>query len=80
MERDRLLIVIGCIAFLILSGCGFVYAAAEQIRIGILIDLTGPGADMGAKFRATQELFLQEVGQKAVGRPIKVFIEDSASL
>ena len=81
MKRGQLLVAIGCIALLVLSGSGIVYAAAaaEPIKIGVLLDLTGAGADMGPKFRAAQEVFLKEVGEKAVGRPIKVFIEDSAT-
>jgi branched-chain amino acid transport system substrate-binding protein len=79
MKRYQLLCAVGCIALLILAGSGLVYAAPEPVRVGVLLDLTGAGADMGPKFRAVQELFLKEVGGKIAGRPVQVFMEDDGT-
>ena len=79
MKKDHLLAPIVCIAIMILTGIGVVHAEVEPIRIGVLLDLTGVGADYGPKFRAVQELFLNEVKNMAAGKPIKIFIEDSAT-
>jgi branched-chain amino acid transport system substrate-binding protein len=51
----------------------------EPIRIGILTDNTGFMAEFGPKFRVLQELYLNEIGYKVAGRPIKIFSEDSGS-
>jgi hypothetical protein len=37
-------------------------SAAEPIKIGAVLDFTGPVADLGPKFKAGIELALEEVG------------------
>jgi branched-chain amino acid transport system substrate-binding protein len=58
-------------------------AAAEPaqgpIKIGALLDFTGPVADLGPKFQAGIELALEEVGYKVGGRDIELIVEDSAT-
>ncbi|OGO64016.1 MAG: hypothetical protein A2029_10260, partial [Chloroflexi bacterium RBG_19FT_COMBO_47_9] len=49
------------------------------IKIGALLDFTGPVADLGPKFQAGIELALEEVGYKVAGRSIELIVEDSAT-
>jgi len=49
------------------------------IKIGALLDFTGPVADLGPKFKAGIELALEEVGYKVAGRTVQLIVEDSAT-
>jgi branched-chain amino acid transport system substrate-binding protein len=51
----------------------------EPIKIGALLDFTGPVADLGPKFRAGIELALEEVNYQVAGRKIELVVEDSAT-
>jgi len=51
----------------------------EVIKIGALLDFTGPVADLGPKFQAGIELALEEVGYEVAGHPIELIVEDSAT-
>ncbi len=53
--------------------------AAEPIKIGAILDFTGPVADLGPKFKAGIELALEEAGYKVAGREIKLIVEDGAT-
>jgi branched-chain amino acid transport system substrate-binding protein len=53
--------------------------AAEPIKIGAVLDFTGPVADLGPKFKAGIELALEEAGYKVAGREIKLIVEDGAT-
>jgi len=81
MKKRICLVVSVCIMTVFLGGFLNVYATekAEPIRIGVLTDYTGFIADYGPKFRAVQDMYLEEIGYKVAGRPIKLFIEDSGS-
>jgi len=81
MKKNQLVVfAVGLVVMLIVS-FGFVYAEEnkEPIRIGVLADMTGFGADYGPKWLAVQKLYLQEVGNKIAGRPVKIFLEDSGT-
>ncbi len=54
-------------------------SAAEPIKIGAILDFTGPVADLGPKFKAGIELALEEAGYKVAGREIKLIVEDGAT-
>lgn len=54
-------------------------ATGDTIKIGALLDFTGPVADLGPKFRAGIELALEEANYKVAGRPIQLIVEDSAT-
>jgi len=54
-------------------------SAAEPIKIGAILDFTGPVADLGPKFKAGIELALEEAGYKVAGKEIKLIVEDGAT-
>jgi len=54
-------------------------AKAKPIKIGALLDFTGPVADLGPKFKAGIELALEEAGYEVAGRPVELVVEDSAT-
>lgn len=53
--------------------------AAEPIRIGVLLPMTGVTASGGPPMRQGVELALDAVGGKVAGREIQVIVEDDAS-
>ncbi len=56
-----------------------VAADKGPIKIGALLDFTGPVADLGPKFKAGIELALEEVNYTVAGRKIELVVEDSAT-
>jgi branched-chain amino acid transport system substrate-binding protein len=80
MKKQRyLLLVIAVITFLPFVGTTNTARAAEPIKIGAILDFTGPVADLGPKFKAGIELALEEAGYKVAGRDIKLIVEDGAT-
>jgi branched-chain amino acid transport system substrate-binding protein len=53
--------------------------AADPIKIGIMMELTGPLADYGALAKQAMEMRFEEANYTVAGRPIKVIWEDDAS-
>ena len=51
--------------------------AAEEIRIGSLLPLTGPVAKSGEEMKRGLELFWEQQGNKVAGRPVKVLTADT---
>jgi len=51
----------------------------EPVKIGVIYPITGPLAMTGERMVAAAKYSFEEVGYKAAGREIKVFIEDSGS-
>jgi branched-chain amino acid transport system substrate-binding protein len=51
----------------------------EPIKIGVLMELTGPGSDYGTRGKAMVQMALDEVGGKVGGHPIKVVYADTAT-
>ena len=81
MEKHLIPRLLVCVVVLIFASFGIVQAQGkeEPIRIGVLTDYTGFIADYGPKWRVLQELYLDEIGYKVAGRPIKLFVEDTGS-
>jgi len=77
------------ISTLVLTACGAQPTAAptspptvapkEVIKIGGLLDFTGPVADLGPKFQAGIELALEEVNYTVAGHKIELLVEDTAT-
>ena len=53
--------------------------SADPVKIGAIVDLTGPVAFMGQMIQNGIKLRLDEVGWKAGGRPVQLITEDGAS-
>lgn len=74
------LFLLASVALLALTACGGgAPATASVIKIGALLDFTGPVADLGPKFRAGIETALEEVNYNVAGHPIQLIVEDSAT-
>lgn len=54
-------------------------AAAQTIKLGALLDYTGPVADLGPMFEMGIRLALEEANYTAAGKKIELIIEDSAT-
>ncbi len=65
------------ISLLVFAG-GAAVQAAEEIRIGHPVPLTGPLAASGQEMSRGIDLFLESVGGKIAGRPARVIHADSA--
>lgn len=81
MGKHLLLGLSVCAVIMFFAGLVVVHAQGkeEPIRIGILTDYSGSIADYGPKWRIVQDLFMEEIGYKVAGKPIKLFNEDSGS-
>ena len=81
MKKHLLVRVFVGFVVLFFAGLACVQAQGkeEPIRLGILTDYTGFIADYGPKWRVLQDMYLDEIGYKIAGKPIKLFIEDSGS-
>jgi branched-chain amino acid transport system substrate-binding protein len=57
-----------------------IVAAAEPIKIGMPVALTGPSAGIGAQMRRACEFWAKSVNAKGglLGRPVELIIEDTA--
>jgi branched-chain amino acid transport system substrate-binding protein len=53
--------------------------SGEPIKIGALLDFTGPIADLGPMFQTGIEIALEEAGNQVAGRPIELIVEDTAT-
>lgn len=53
--------------------------SGEPIKIGALLDFTGPIADLGPMFQTGIEIALAEAGNQVAGRPIELVVEDTAT-
>ncbi len=62
--------------FLIFSGSAV--QAAEEIRIGLLVPLTGPLAKSGEDSLRGHNLLWEQVGNKVAGRPVRIIVGDEA--
>jgi branched-chain amino acid transport system substrate-binding protein len=63
------------------GGAGQTAAATGDIKIGVVLDITGAGASLGVPERQTIELLTKQVNEAGGvnGRQIKTFIEDNQS-
>ena len=78
-KQGYLLLLIALMTFLPFVATTYTVRAAEPIKIGAILDFTGPVADLGPKFKAGIELALEEAGYKVAGRDIKLIVEDGAT-
>ncbi len=53
--------------------------AAETIKLGALLDFTGPVADLGPMFEMGIKLALEEVNYTVAGKKIELVVEDTAT-
>jgi len=75
MKSRKIMLVL---IMVMLAGC-FAVVAQEPLKIGALLDYTGPVAELGPKFEAGIRLALEEVDYMVAGRPIELIIEDAAT-
>jgi branched-chain amino acid transport system substrate-binding protein len=64
------------------TACGIVPAASTgptPIKVGVLVELTGPGSFYGTSEKEMIEMALAKVNNKAGGRPVQVIYEDDAT-
>ena len=65
--------------FVLLVGFGVPVAQAQQeIRIGVLVPLTGPLAKSGEDSLRGHNLLWEQVGNKVAGRPVRIIVGDEA--
>ncbi|MHB8763212.1 MAG: ABC transporter substrate-binding protein [Deferrisomatales bacterium] len=64
---------------LALAGAAPRPAAAEPVKIGFAVSLSGPYTALGEDLRDGLQLYLEQIGNKAAGREIQVLVEDIGS-
>jgi branched-chain amino acid transport system substrate-binding protein len=62
-----------------LLGIQAVAQASEPVKVGYMISLSGVYTALGVDLRDGFNLYMDEIGNKAGGREIKVFVEDKGS-
>jgi branched-chain amino acid transport system substrate-binding protein len=79
-------VLLALAATLAVAGCGGGSSSStsgsggnEPIKVGVLMELTGPGSDYGTRGKAMVQMALNEVGGKVAGHPIKVVYADTAT-
>lgn len=81
--KSRNLVVYAIVVVLLLgallSGCSGGTKSSEPIKIGVLVDLTGPIGPGGVDAKKGMELAIEQLGQPINGRPVQLVIEDAAS-
>ncbi len=53
--------------------------AKKPLKIGAILDYTGSVAERGPEIEQTLKLFMEEVNNQILGRPVQLIIEDGAS-
>jgi branched-chain amino acid transport system substrate-binding protein len=77
--RSRLFCLLFVIASLSLSWFCTTGSAAEPVKIGYLLSLSGVYASLGKDLSDGMELYLEQIGRKAGGRDISVIVENIGS-
>jgi branched-chain amino acid transport system substrate-binding protein len=54
-------------------------SSSSPIKIGVLLEMTGPGSDYGTKSKDSIEMLLDEYGHKVAGHPIEVVYADDGT-
>ena len=85
MKPNKSLVIFGVLALVLsLLTISDVASAAQQgqgkpIKLGVLIDFTGPMSFAGQPVVDGVKMRLEEAGYKVAGRPIQLVVEDSAT-
>lgn len=74
-----LFLAVGLLVFPVLFGSGMTAQAAEPIKIGTILNLTGPIAFIGPLFKNGIVKALEEVDYTVAGRKIELIPEDAAA-
>ncbi len=84
MEKRKSLAILGAVVLILallavpfITGCPA--AQEEAIKLGCILDYTGPMASTGPMLQEGIELRLEEANYKVAGREIQVIFEDGAS-
>jgi branched-chain amino acid transport system substrate-binding protein len=84
--RTRTVALVVLSAALTAAGCGSSggsnsssSSSSSPIKIGVLMELSGPGSDYGTRGKKMVQMALDEIGGKIAGHPIKVFYADTAT-
>ena len=71
--------VIACLLPALAGFLGTAGAADDQINIGFIMELTGPGSFYGVPSKEAIELRLEQVGYTVAGKKINAIWEDDAT-
>lgn len=72
-------VAIASAAVLMFAASGVVVRAADPIKIGILLSLSGNFAENGQQTLTGLKMYFDKVGNKAGGRPLQLIVEDTQS-
>lgn len=77
--HSKMLTGLACFLTALVMSPGVGIAAEDTIKIGFLLELTGPGSYYGVSSKEAIELRLEEANYKVAGKTIKPIWEDSAT-
>ena len=72
-------VVLGVLLVIFLSGA--FAQAAEPIKVGAILSVTGPASFLGAPEARTLEMLVEETNKKGgiLGRPVQLIVKDSGA-
>jgi branched-chain amino acid transport system substrate-binding protein len=76
-RRRTTRLVIGGVLLGLLLGGATGAAAQGSVKIGLLVPLSGPFAQLGKDMLAGTEVYLDEIGRQVAGRKIELIVEDT---
>jgi branched-chain amino acid transport system substrate-binding protein len=62
------------------AGLGFTGAAHAQVKVGLIIPLTGPQASTGKQIEAAVKLYMQQNGDTVAGKKLEVIVKDDGAV
>src|SRR5512142_3209301 len=79
LARQRRRVLKSAVAALALAVVSPAFAA-EPLKIGLILPLTGPFASTGKQIQAACKLYMQQNGDTVAGRKVQLIVKDDTGL
>jgi branched-chain amino acid transport system substrate-binding protein len=77
-QRRRILLGAAALSAGVLPGMA--RAAAEPLKVGLIVPMSGPFASTGRQIEAAVKLYIQQNGATVAGRPIEIILKDDGGV
>jgi branched-chain amino acid transport system substrate-binding protein len=76
-QRRQLLLVAAAVSAGVLPS---IAAAAEPLKVGLVVPMSGPFASTGRQIEAAVRLYLRQHGASVAGRPVEIILKDDGGV
>lgn len=76
MPRQQLIAVFAALA----TACAFPVSALAQVKIGLIVPMTGPIASTGKQIEAAARLYMRQHGDTVAGKKIELIVRDDGAV